>query len=415
MKININPVISSRIRQAWSKLSQEQQNRIAPMLARANQQALAVAQTRNAPPLDPTVPHQALLARSAISHDLDPVISNLEAGSFIEVGPGGEIWGTGKYEQFDPGWTESIAVWMEQLLILHKHAFNPGPPAPIAIPDTVQIAIAGDWGTGDWRSQSNPAPSTDVTRQIGFLHPDVTIHLGDVYYAGTTDEERHLLSNLWPEGRIGALTLNSNHEMYSAATPYFTEALGDPRFAIQQRCSFFALENTNWVIVGLDSAYYSDPYKLYMDGSLSEDGGPRVQIDFLVTQARKGKKVIMLTHHNGLTQDGLTETNLWGQVMSAVPDAGLAYWYWGHVHAGAVYKPYGPAQVRCRCCGHGGVPWGSASVFQGNQNVEWYEKRLAGDLDIPHRVFNGFTVLKLDGTNLKEIFYDENGGVAWSS
>ena len=31
------------------------------------------------------------------------------------------------------------------------------------------------------------------------------------------------------------------------------------------------------------------------------------------------------------------------------------------------------------------------------------------------RVLNGFTSLRLDGADLKEIFYDENGGIAWES
>ena len=47
-------------------------------------------------------------------------------------------------------------------------------------------------------------------------------------------------------------------------------------------------------------------------------------------------------------------------------------------------------------------------------SVAWYEKRSARDPDIPERVLNGFTSLRLDGADLKEIFYDENGGIAWS-
>jgi len=50
MKIHVDPVISSQIKQAWSTLSPAVQNRIAPILARANQQALTVSQTRTAPP-----------------------------------------------------------------------------------------------------------------------------------------------------------------------------------------------------------------------------------------------------------------------------------------------------------------------------------------------------------------------------
>lgn len=413
MKINIDPVISSRIRYAWEALSPGQRNRIAPILARANQQVMAVVQSKAAPVFDPDIPHQAVLARSALDNDLDGVLSNLEAGIVIDVDTAGQIWGTGKYQQLDPGWAETAAVWLENLT--SKHAFNSN-PATITIPDSLQIAIAGDWGTGDWRTAGNPAPSTDVARHIAFLQPHLTIHLGDVYYAGTTEQEKHLLVNLWPKGSLGALTLNSNHEMYSGATPYFKDALNSDLFALQRGCSYFALENSGWVIVGLDSAYYSDAEKLYMEGSLYPDGGPAAQLDFLKIQVAKGKKVIVLTHHNGLSEDGSSPTRLWTQVMSAFPDgAGPAYWYWGHVHAGVVYRPYGTANVLCRCGGHGAVPWGQAGMLAKSSNVEWYERRSARDPDIPERVLNGFTVLRLDGSDLKEIFYDENGGIAWES
>jgi len=412
MKIQIDPVIASRIKQAWGNLSSEQRNRIAPVLAKANQQAVTISQTKVAPKPDPSVPHQALFAQSALTDDQDAVLSNLQAGIVIDVGASGEIWGTGKYEQLDPGWAEAVAVWLEHL-ILGKYAFNPT-PATAQIPDDISIAIAGDWGTGDWRPGPNPAPSTDVGQHIGLMEPHLTIHLGDVYYAGTSDQEQHLLVNLWPAGTLGAFTLNSNHEMYSGAKPYFQNALGNDKFKLQQKCSFFALWNTNWVIVGLDSAYYSSEEGLYMDGSLYPDGGPTTQLDFLKAQVATGKKIIVLTHHNGLSEDGATTTKLWDQVMSAFPaGSGPACWYWGHVHAGAVYKPFGPANVPARCCGHGALPWGQASALAQSPNVVWYENRNARDADIPERVFNGFAVLHLQDANLTETFYDENGGVAW--
>jgi len=415
MNISIDPVISSRLQKAWAALSPDQRRRIAPLLVKAHQQAVQFSQTKVAPQADPTVKHQLLLAQSAITNDQEGVLGNLEAGVVVDVGPGGEIWGTGKYQNLDPGWTEAATVWLENL-VLGKHPFADSTPQTISVPNSVQIAMAGDWGTGDWRTAANPAPSTDVRKHMAFLQPHLTIHLGDVYYAGTNDQEKHLLVDLWPKGSLGALTLNSNHEMYSGAKPYFQVALAANLFADQQQRSFFALENDNWVIVGLDSAYYSNAEGLYLDGALYAEGGPQPQVDFLRSQAAKGKKVIVLTHHNGLTEDGSKPTALWSQVMSAFPEGGApAYWYWGHVHAAVVYQPqtHGPTNVLCRCCGHGALPWGHALELANNPNVVWYENRLAKDPDIPQRVLNGFAVLYLDGPNINEVFYDENGGAAW--
>ncbi|HXR32097.1 MAG TPA: metallophosphoesterase [Verrucomicrobiae bacterium] len=411
MKINIDPVISSRIRAAWAKLTPAQRAELAPAILQAHQQAVSFARTKKAP-AGPAAPHHLMLAQSALSNDQDKVVSNLEAGVVLDVGGDGEIWGTGKYEQLDPGWAEAFAVFLESL-INGKHAFM-GNPVVVPIPDSVQIGLAGDWGTGEWRTASNPAPSTRVANQMASLKPHLTIHLGDVYYAGTDDQEQHLLVNLWPKGSIGSLALNSNHEMYPGVKPYFKAIAGAP-FGIQNGCSFFALENTNWVIVGLDSAYFAPESGLYMDGSLSPAGGITQDL-FVKAQVAKSKKVVVLTHHNGLSDDGASTTNLWSQMISAFPaGSGPAYWYWGHKHMAAVYKPQQPNGVLCRCCGHGALPWGQAPSLASSQSVEWYENRSASDPDIPKRVLNGFAVLSLNGPNIQETFYDENGGVAWKS
>lgn len=414
MKISIDPVIASRINKAWGALTAEQKKKLTPMLLKAHQQAVTASQERIVPQPDATIDHNLLLVHAALTGDRDSVVNNLEAGVVVDVDAGGQIWGTGKYEQLDSCWAEAGAVWLENVF-KGKHNFPNNPPT-IPIPDSVQIAMTGDWGTGNWRNPGNPSPSTDVMRHMDFLQTDLTIHLGDVYYAGTSEQEEHLLVDLWRAGSKGAFTLNSNHEMCSGGTPYFNVALAAPLFALQQGNSFFALENTHWVIVGLDSAYYADESEMYLSGSLGNNG---VQLEFLKSQVEKKKKIIVLSHHNGLSQDGKSKTALWDQVLSCFPAGqGPAYWYWGHVHAGVVYQPQSlqpgnPATVLCRCCGHGALPWGQASELANNPNVQWYENRLAHDPEIPERVLNGFAVLYLNGPEIEEVFYDENGGVAW--
>jgi hypothetical protein len=425
MKISIDPVIAGRIKNAWEKLSPDQRKRITPMVMNAHQQAVMASQSKAAPAPNSNVGHALPLLFSAMSNDNDGVVNSLDAGIIIAADGGGEIWGTGKYEQLDPGWLLAGAEWLEHFIV-PNHPFSTRPAAPIQIPDDVQIALAGDWGTGDWRTASNPAPSTDVGTHMRFLQPHLTIHLGDVYYAGTDGEENQFLVKDWPPGPLGALALNSNHEMYSGAGAYF-KAIANPPFQKQAGCSYFALYNSHWVIVGLDSAYYSDQEGLYRDGALfPSSGGHQEQLDFLHAQAegasKDNKKLILLTHHNGLTQNGATPTPLWSQVMSAFPaGAGPDCWYWGHVHMGAVYQNQknGTKEVNCRCCGHGGLPCAQASEMENQTGVLWYEKRSAQDPDFKgqpenlQRVLNGFAMLYLDGSIIQEVFYDENGGVAW--
>ena len=419
--ITIDPVLASRIQNAWSQLDQTRpdlKGQILTGMQYAHLQAVQVAQTKTAPSVAAAT-HTMMLAHSALTNDGDDVVGSLEAGVLIAVGPDGVIWGTGKWEQFDPGWIEAFAVFLESLLPFGGIHHFVTTPQTVRIPNTAQIALAGDWGTGEWRTQKNPAPSTRVRQQMIALNPDVTIHLGDVYYSGTADEEQHLLTSLWPPAPWGSFSLNSNHEMYSGAKPYFA-AISQAPFDKQGGCSYFALENDNWIIVGLDSAYFSSDGNLYMNGQIFKDGFPNEQNAFLLEKGVRaqldGKKVIVLTHHNGIDDPGVNTNLLFQQVMNAFPgDNGPAYWYYGHQHIAAVYKPIGSKGVQCRCCGHGALPCGKASELAGSPNIVWHEDRLANDPDIPERVLNGFAVLKLEGPDIQEVFYDENGGVAWKS
>jgi hypothetical protein len=68
------------------------------------------------------------------------------------------------------------------------------------------------------------------------------------------------------------------------------------------------LESDNWVIVGLDSAYFSAERRLYMEGSLGPDGG--TQVMFMQDQVAKGKEIIVLTHHNGFGQKARDRVHL---------------------------------------------------------------------------------------------------------
>ncbi|MGA7459380.1 MAG: hypothetical protein WBW69_04100 [Candidatus Korobacteraceae bacterium] len=108
MKINLDPVLSSRIKAAWNLLPAAKQAKLAPLILAANEQAVQLVQTGKAPAA--AAPHQLMLANTALSDDSDAVAYSLQAGVVIDVGPDGVIWGTGKWEQLDPGWVEAFAV-----------------------------------------------------------------------------------------------------------------------------------------------------------------------------------------------------------------------------------------------------------------------------------------------------------------
>jgi hypothetical protein len=138
------------------------------------------------------------------------------------------------------------------------------------IDDRVKICIAGDWGTG-----------TDEARIVAAAmekaDADFTIHLGDVYYVGDSNEvKENFLGEKtspyapvkWPIGAKGSFALNGNHEMYADGNGYWKMVL--PRMGLKERgsewgagqwASFFCLENKHWRIIGLDTGYNSTRFE----------------------------------------------------------------------------------------------------------------------------------------------------------
>ena len=260
----------------------------------------------------------------------------------------GTLYAISKYCQLDPLWTAVLLYYFYYKMFTSKvHPFvlpalNLSNQTPPSGPEKATIAIIGDWGTGPWSDgQKKLDPSQLVINAVKDVNPDIVVHLGDVYYAGTTREEQdNMLDSLMKNYNGQIFTMNSNHEMYDGANGLMGTTLKDPRFTHQNGSTCFSFSVGNWIFVGLDSAYF-DESPLYMDGALfNSKGHGKEQISYLKNQLVTGKKLMLLTHHNGIKvskNNPTINTNLWNQVLGALgnklPDA----WYWGHVHNGIVY------------------------------------------------------------------------------
>ncbi|MBI4852988.1 MAG: metallophosphoesterase [Acidobacteria bacterium] len=323
------------------------------------------------------------------------------------VAMNGSIFGLNFYESLDANWLWAAIDYMISTISHNRVPFSTTNVPPISLvgsrPQRVKIALLGDWGTGDDTAKA-------IINQVLALKPDYIIHLGDVYYAGTAgdflplNEEKNNFLALWPP-IANSFALNSNHEMYSGGKGYFNVLLADQRFSQQQKTSYFALAYGGWTILGLDSAYFSHSV-FFTNGSL---GGPDDgQISWIKNLNLSANKVIVLTHHNGLTDDGSKETNLWTELNSAL-GGDPAAWYWGHVHNGIVYKSptVTGRNTLARCTGHAAFPFGNAWELNECENIVYYAHTPNPDGGV--RVYNGFTMLtiKSDGT-VKEDFYEQN-------
>ena len=172
------------------------------------------------------------------------------------------------------GW---LGTGLEILFTPEKHPWLPPPETPERIPNDAKIALFSDWGTGLYG-----APV--ITKTIGALpRCDVAVHLGDTYYSGDEDEIKDRLIGGWPK-RANTLNraLNGNHEMYSGGQGYF-EALAS---FFKQSSSCIALQNTNWLILGMDTAY--------VDFDLDP-----IQVDWVkrMIAGAGTRRVILLSHH----------------------------------------------------------------------------------------------------------------------
>lgn len=420
--------LRQQVKAAWAKLPKDVQAHLEGKMRAANIQALAVQNEAVATVADAQPDRELVMLHRLLNDNLEGLVPGVAVpeGIFTYVKPDGEVaFGGRDYDATDPGWAYCLVAMVETL--------GSTPPFKVGnaiqIPNSTKLALLGDWGGAN-------APALSVGAKA--KSADYLIHLGDVYYAGTNanggsldPEQMTNFLDVWPGAAGHSFALNSNHDMYAHATGYSLTTLASAKFKAQGG-NCFALHNDAFRIVGLDTAYYAPDSKLtdfpgYMIGSLGDAQGD--QMHFLqgqIAQLRAGQRLVLLSHHTGLNVDGsLPKPSdpaflLWQQVTQVLKQLPAAasqdvLWYWGHVHAGAVYKPQivNGITISPRCCGHGCIPWGVASELAQSAHVIWFEKEVLKPGGTNYFVTNGYATLTLNGASLTEAFFDQNGNRSW--
>lgn len=275
-------------------------------------------------------------------------------------------------------------------------------PGIFALPDSCSVALAADWGTGTDSAYA-------VADAIRALAPDVTIHLGDVYYSGTESEFHNyfLGSGEWPRGKRSTYALIGNHEMYSGGAGYFRVALP----ALGQETSYFCLENKYWRILGLDTGYYAKSFpflELIVNFIKLHNATCRWLQDVVFADESDRRPVILLTHHQWFSA---FDTEYWriGSQLGPYLDRVLL-WFWGHEHRFAGYAPFGfdGKRVRARCIGHGGMPIElNGKITHPDRPLVFTDDRKAGEVEGEPIGFCGFAMLRLDGPDLRVEYLDQ--------
>ena len=309
----------------------------------------------------------ASLLQSRIAEDAaagPPLPAGGIEAQFGEGATGGDIW----------GWIRSVFDHIDES---KWHSIVRPPDDKVGtLADTGHIAVVGDWGTNLYGA---PVSSASIKRIGGY---ELLLHLGDIYYSGTKAEAKQRFLDAWPTG-AGKVSraLNGNHEMYSGGFAYFEDIL--PKF--KQPSSYFALQNNNWLLIGLDTAH--------TDHALDTQ-----QVAWLKSVVQKAgqRKVILFSHHQPFSRLDKQGPKLQTALADLFQKKAITAWYWGHEHYCIIYDKHPTFGLLGRCIGHGGIPSPrkiqviDAPADQRLSGVAW--KRLAASPDAP-------CCLVLDGPN----------------
>ena len=324
---------------------------------------------------------------------------------------GRRVWGRFEVAKHkilsDPRWVKAVFAMVHRSL--HGRVpFNPQPAAPPALADPARLILIGDWGSGLPRALDVRDRVRTVLAEPDTARRDThVIHLGDVYYAGERKEYVDRFLDPWPvtaeHSDVGSFTLAGNHDMYTGGEAFYATALADPRFALQERSSWFRLANDHWQVLGLDSSY--------------EDGGLYGDQAMWVRRMRAqhpDAKTILLTHHQFFSayEDGAVAMR--AKLMPVAVERPVDAWFWGHEHRCLVYRDHENVRF-ASCIGHGGIPEYVPEQALTPPKGLVYEYRDVHSSDPQPWITFGFAVVDLDGPRMRVRYIDEIGREHWST
>lgn len=238
-------------------------------------------------------------------------------------------------------------------------------PQVITIPPNATLGLVADWGTG-------AGPAQEVLIDIAKHDPTIFLHLGDIYYSGTS-EECHTnflepIEKLYRKGHPKPVyVIPGNHDMYCGGLGFYDLIKRLNPEPAAQRGSFFCLRSKDeaWQILGMDTGLHDNsPYAVSDALTWIEED----ELAWHCDRVREFKgKTILLSHHqpfSAFAQIGPTSSQ--GKRTAANPHLIKAFqtmaahgkisaWFWGHEHTLSIYQSFMGIQ-RGRCIGHGAIP-----------------------------------------------------------
>ncbi len=306
-----------------------------------------------------------------------------------------------RFSQCDPLWAETLTAYAASLQpdgsprpIPYVRYHAPGDFVMTAPSASLRVALVSDWGTGTQTAR-------DVAALLARQQPDVVIHLGDIYYAGTAEE---CAANFYDPLRAALpnrplFTLAGNHDMYSGGAGYYAllRRLGQP-------ASYFCLRSPDrsWQLLAGDTGLHDrDPLDVTRALTSLDPQEEAWHADKLRGFAGR---TVFLTHHqpfSAFAQIGPASAH--SPVNQGLMDAHarlsasgrIDAWFWGHEHRLRLYAPY-RGVLAGRNIGHGAIPVeaGAEAPLPGLVDPPAEAARVALDV-VDGAYTHGFAVLDL--------------------
>lgn len=239
------------------------------------------------------------------------------------------------------------------------------------LPSHSQIALFGDWGTGE-------AEAERVLDAMLAKEPDVLIHLGDIYPSGTEKEcMEHFYDIIRGKKKctLPVYTIPGNHDYYSGGNGFYKliDILNIP--AQRQAASFFCLRNSKWQLLAMDTGYNdAEPLKPLrilrslkgVETSLRSD-----EVDWHRHQLTDAgdRKTILLSHHqlfsayeqigkpkNGESVNSDLKKTFDSYFPKQATSEPIWAWFWGHEHDFVEFERDYQDLPFANCLGHGAIP-----------------------------------------------------------
>lgn len=263
----------------------------------------------------------------------------------------------------------------------------------------IHIALFADFGTG-------LAHSRFIARQIALTEPtfDAAVHLGDVYYTGTTKQYQEYFEEPLHgvlENDTQLYVLPDNHDGYSG---FHAFADFRSRHLPQQPGSYFAIETEHVQLIGVDTIWHSDRGRI-------QDDGVRTWLRERFDAGRAAKRAnILLTGHEPY-EYCKTKLNKLNDDLLELSAGKLDLWFWGNTHYCALFDRGPDTPYYGSCIGHGGYPYGtqppreSAPLSAAPVIFAESGSRYEGSDVRRDRGMNGFCALEIGPAGRVELHY----------